>query len=177
MSYASDMQPDCNGKSSRHGRPPELRLFEVKQGVAGLALSRPENENSRQARLQQDTYVRTLRLLHERPDITQREMAAKLGLSLGGLNYCLRALIEKGWVKMKSFQNSPGKGSHAYVLTPRGLSEKTALTVRFLQRKMKEYEELGREIESLSGENRHLETQAPSGEVLRKNSSNARGLR
>jgi hypothetical protein len=107
---------------------------------------------SRQAKLQEDTYFRVMRILQENPDLTQRELAEKLGISVGGLNYCLKALMEKGWVKMKNFANSKNKFGYVYVLTPTGMAEKAAITNRFLQRKMDEYEALKAEIEALRSE-------------------------
>jgi EPS-associated MarR family transcriptional regulator len=107
---------------------------------------------SRQAKLQEDTYFRVMRLLEENPDLTQRELAEKLGISVGGLNYCLKALMEKGLVKMKNFANSKNKFGYVYVLTPTGMAEKAANTQRFLKRKMEEYEALKVEIESLKRE-------------------------
>lgn len=81
--------------------------------------------------------------------MTQRQIAEALGISLGGANYCLRALAGKGFVKIKNFRNSNNKMGYAYLLTPKGITEKTALTARFLKRKMEEYEALKAEIESL----------------------------
>jgi EPS-associated MarR family transcriptional regulator len=107
---------------------------------------------SRQAQLQQDTYFRVLRLLQENPDLTQRELAEHLGVSLGGLNYCLKALIEKGWVKVHNFSQNNRKLDYAYILTPRGLIEKARLTGGFLRRKMQEFEALRAEIEFLKTE-------------------------
>lgn len=107
---------------------------------------------SRQAKLQEDTYFRVLRILQENPDLTQRELAEKLGISVGGLNYCLKALIDKGLVKMKNFANSKNKFGYVYVLTPTGMAEKATLTHRFLQRKMQEYEALKVEIAVLKAE-------------------------
>ncbi len=93
-----------------------------------------------------------MRILQENPDLTQRELAEKLGISVGGLNYCLKALMEKGLVKMKNFANSKNKFGYVYVLTPNGLAEKAAITHRFLQRKMDEYDALRVEIEALRSE-------------------------
>ncbi len=107
---------------------------------------------SRQAKLQEDTYFRVMRILQENPDLTQRELAEKLGISVGGLNYCLKALMEKGLVKMKNFANSKNKFGYVYVLTPTGISEKAAITHWFLQRKMDEYEALKAEIDALRTE-------------------------
>ncbi len=117
---------------------------------AAHALSQPMT--SRQAKLQEDTAFRVMRILQENPDLTQRELAKELGLSVGGLNYCLKALIDKGLVKMKNFANSKNKFGYVYVLTPIGMAEKAAITHQFLQRKMAEYEALKGEIEALKNE-------------------------
>ena len=107
---------------------------------------------SRQAKLQEDTYFRVMRILQENPDLTQRELSDKLGISLGGLNYCLKALMEKGMLKMKNITTSKNKFGYVYVLTPTGIAEKAAITSRFLQRKIVEYEALRAEIEALRSE-------------------------
>ena len=107
---------------------------------------------SRQSQLQEDTYFRVMQILQANPDLTQREWAEKLGVSVGGLNYCLKALMDKGWVKMQNFQNSKNKFKYVYLLTPQGIAEKVALTSRFLGRKMQEYETLKAEIEFLHQE-------------------------
>jgi EPS-associated MarR family transcriptional regulator len=107
---------------------------------------------SRQVNIQEDTHFRIMRILQENPDLTQRELAEKLGMSVGGLNYCLSALIDKGLVKMGNFQKSKNKFKYVYLLTPQGIAEKVALTSRFLQRKMAEYEALKIEIEVLHSE-------------------------
>jgi EPS-associated MarR family transcriptional regulator len=107
---------------------------------------------NRRAQLQEDTHFRVLRILQENPDLTQRELAEKLGISVGGLNYCLKAMMEKGLVKMKNFAHSKNKFGYMYVLTPTGISEKTAITQKFLQRKMEEYEALKAEIDALKVE-------------------------
>ena len=104
---------------------------------------------SRQARLQEDTSFRVLRILEENPDLTQRELAGQVGMSLGGFNYCIKALIEKGYVKAENFLNSKDKFKYVYVLTPSGIAQKIALTGRFLHRKLEEYEALKKEIELL----------------------------
>jgi EPS-associated MarR family transcriptional regulator len=113
---------------------------------------------SRQANLQEDTYFRVMRLLQENPDFTQRELAKQLGVSVSGLNYCLKALTEKGLVKMKNFANSKNKFGYVYVLTPSGVAEKAAITGRFLKRKMEEYEALRLEIEAVRVEVKELES-------------------
>jgi len=93
-----------------------------------------------------------LRLLHENPELTQRELGERVGVSLGAVNYCLRALIERGLVKAINFSRNPNKLGYAYVLTPAGIAEKTLLTGRFLKRKVEEYEALKLEIDDLSRE-------------------------
>ena len=106
----------------------------------------------RPAKIQEDTHFRIMRILQENPDLTQRELADKLCMSVGGLNYCLNALIDKGLVKMQNFSNSKNKFKYVYLLTPIGIAEKLALTTRFLSRKMEEYEALKLEIETLKFE-------------------------
>ena len=98
---------------------------------------------------QEDTHYRALALLESSPDLSQRELARELGISLGGVNYALRALIEKSMLKAQNFSSSDKKLAYAYILTPKGLAEKSLLTARFLRRKMDEYEALKAEIESL----------------------------
>lgn len=102
--------------------------------------------------MQEDTYFRVMRILQENPDLTQRELAEKLGVSVGGLNYCLKALMEKGLVKMQNFGQSKNKFGYIYILTPIGIAEKAALASRFLKRKMSEYDALKAEIEALKSE-------------------------
>jgi len=87
-----------------------------------------------------------LRKINSKPKATQRELAEELGFSLGKLNYCLRALKTKGLIKIKNFEKNPNKLNYIYVLTPRGITEKTKLTLNFMKRKMQEYDELKKEI-------------------------------
>jgi len=107
---------------------------------------------SRKNRQQEDTHFWVMKLLEENPDISQRELARQLGISLGGINYCLKALVEKGWLKVQNFSKNPNKLDYVYLLTSKGVSEKAALTSRFLHRKMQEYEALREEIEMLQQE-------------------------
>lgn len=107
---------------------------------------------SRRSQLQEDTYFRVLRMLQDNPDMTQREIAKKLGISTSGLNYCLKALIDKGWVKVQNFSQSKNKFGYIYVLTPQGIVEKAKLAGHFLKRKLKEYEQLQAEIQALQAE-------------------------
>lgn len=96
-----------------------------------------------------DVRFRLLRVLQDDADLSQRQIAAELGVSLGAVNYCLRALTEKGQIKVGNFRSSNNKTRYAYILTPRGITEKTRLTSAFLKRKMAEYEALKAEIEAL----------------------------
>lgn len=99
-----------------------------------------------------EVHYKALRLLEENPNMSQRELARALGVSLGKVNYCLKALIEKGFVKANNFRNQKNKTVYAYLLTPRGIEEKASMTVSFLKRKMAEFETLKREIEQLQQE-------------------------
>ena len=96
--------------------------------------------------------LKALRLLEDNPELTQRQLAEALGVSLGAGNYCLKALVDKGWVKLENFQRNPNRLGYLYLLTPMGLAAKTQLTARFLKRKMDEYEALKAEIEDLRAE-------------------------
>ena len=102
--------------------------------------------------LQENITYRVLRMLQANPDLTQREIAQQLGMSTSGLNYCLKALIAKGLVKVGNFSQSKNKFGYIYVLTPQGLATKAALTGRFLQRKLAEYQALQAEIAALRAE-------------------------
>jgi EPS-associated MarR family transcriptional regulator len=102
--------------------------------------------------MDEELRLRILRLLTDSPDLSQRELALRLGLSLGKTNYCLRALIDKGWVKVNNFRNSQNKLAYAYVLTPYGIMAKASSTKDFLQRKQFEFEQLRSEISELRSE-------------------------
>ena len=103
-------------------------------------------------KIQEEARFKILRLLHDNPELTQRELGERVGISLGAVNYSLRAIIERGLVKAGNFSRNPNKLGYAYVLTPAGIVEKTLLTGRFLKRKVEEYEALKLEIEVLSRE-------------------------
>ena len=107
---------------------------------------------NRGADFQKDIQFRVLRRLHETPDLSQRTLAKELGISLGSVNYCFQALVEKGWIKMQNFGQSQHKLGYAYLITPSGLSQKTKLTAAFLRRKMAEYDSLSNEILELKAE-------------------------
>ncbi|MBJ7555720.1 MarR family EPS-associated transcriptional regulator [Marinomonas spartinae] len=93
-----------------------------------------------------------LKELQQDPDISQRELASRLGISLGKVNFCLKALIEKGLVKVENFRNNANKVSYLYLLTPKGIEDRAILTRHFLQKKLQEYESLTQEIEELRKE-------------------------
>jgi EPS-associated MarR family transcriptional regulator len=98
-----------------------------------------------------------LKLVAEKPEISQRELAQQLDISLGKVNYCLKALIERGLLKASNFRNSKNKLGYMYLLTPHGIEEKAAITMRFLKFKMQEYQSLQTEIEELRREAASLE--------------------
>jgi len=100
----------------------------------------------------EEIHLQVLRIIESNPEITQRELAKSLGVSLGKTNYCLKALIEKGWLKANNFKNSNNKLAYAYILTPKGIEEKANITVQFLKRKLWEFEALKEEIEQLRRE-------------------------
>ena len=105
--------------------------------------------NKRPPQKSEDLNFRVLRFVEENPDRSQREISRALGLSLGGVNYCLKALIDKGLIKIENFRTSSNKLGYLYVLTPQGIATRAALTNRFLRRKLAEYEALRAEIEAM----------------------------
>lgn len=100
----------------------------------------------------EEFHYKLLKILQDNPDVSQRELARKVGLSLGKTNYCLRALIEKGFIKADNFRNSQNKVAYAYFLTPRGIEEKVQAAAYFLKHKVAEYSALEKEIEQLRNE-------------------------
>jgi EPS-associated MarR family transcriptional regulator len=116
---------------------------------------------SRQTQLQEDTYFRVLRILEGNAEINQRELARRLGISLGGLNYCLKALVEKGLVRPEHVQGSNHKLKYAYTLTERGAAERACMASRVLQRKLAEYKALEVEIRGIKLELRQSTPLAP----------------
>lgn len=99
-----------------------------------------------------EIHFKVMRLLQATPDMSQRQMAKALGLSLGKTNYCVQALLAKGWLKLQNFSGNANKQAYAYLLTPEGIANKAQLTTRFLQRKQQEYVLLKAEIEALQRE-------------------------
>ena len=106
--------------------------------------------------MQDEIAYKLLKLVQEDPHLSQREIAKQMGISLGKANYCIKSLIDKGYIKAKNFYKSDTKGAYMYILTPTGWDEKARVTYRFLQRKMDEYEEIQQEIERLKSETEHL---------------------
>ena len=94
----------------------------------------------------QEDHFDVLRKIQQNPESTQRELAEELGFSLGKLNYCLKALQSKGLIKIKNFKKNPNKLNYFYVLTPKGIAQKTKLTLNYMKRKMSEYDELKKEL-------------------------------
>ena len=90
--------------------------------------------------------LNVLRKIQKRPNSTQREFAKELGFSLGKFNYCIKALKQKGFIKIKNFKQNPNKINYLYIVTPKGIAEKTKLTVNFMKRKIQEYDELKNEL-------------------------------
>ena len=105
--------------------------------------------------LDETTHYSLLKTLEENPGLSQRDLAKRLGISLGKVNYCLNALVEKGSLKINNFRNSENKLTYAYLLTPQGIESRARITVEFLQRKVLEYEKLRQEIEELRKEAIH----------------------
>lgn len=102
--------------------------------------------------LDDEINYRILKAIEENPSMSQRELAAHLGVSLGKANYCLKELVKKGLIKVGNFTSNPNKRIYAYLLTPNGVKEKTQVTISFLQRKMREYESIKQEISRLKAE-------------------------
>ena len=124
---------------------------------------------SRQKEKLEETRLKVLRVLSENPKMSTRELADKLGISNGSAYYCLKALVLKGWIKLGNFASSDNKGRYAYILTPRGLVEKTKLTEKFLKTKIREFNELRKEIERMKSE---LEVEAKADQKNKSNDQN-----
>jgi MarR family transcriptional regulator, temperature-dependent positive regulator of motility len=99
-----------------------------------------------------DTHFRIMNLINKYPNITQRELAQRTGVSLGSMHYCVKALVKKGWVKAGNFRRNPNKSAYLYLLTSEGVSQKSKMALDFLQRKKKEYDALKSEIKKLTEE-------------------------
>jgi len=115
--------------------------------------------------LDTETRYRLLKLLEQNPDVSQRELAAELDISLGKTNYCLRALMDRGWVKMANFTRSDNKIAYLYKLTPAGITEKARTARRYLSHKLDEHERITAEIETLRHEILSTQSQPKRGDV------------
>lgn len=104
------------------------------------------------SKVQEDVRFRVLRLLHDNPELSQRDLAEAVGISNGSAHYLLSALLDKGLIKLGNFTAAQDKRRYAYILTPKGIAEKAAITKRFLERKIQEYDALKAEIEALRDE-------------------------
>ena len=102
--------------------------------------------------MNEEISYKLFKLIEQQPDLSQRELAKEMGISLGKTNYCLKGLMDKGWLKARNFKNSNNKIAYAYVFTPKGLREKTKITARYLKRRASEFESLKSEIEKLRQE-------------------------
>lgn len=117
---------------------------------SGGSMAQPPEQ--RRSEFHETLQYEVLRRIEAQPDVSQRDLANQLGISLGSINYCLKALVDKGFVKMHNFRQSQHKLGYAYLLTPSGIAQKSRLTAAFLKRKVAEYEALQREIEQLRKE-------------------------
>jgi EPS-associated MarR family transcriptional regulator len=113
---------------------------------------KPITSVNKLAGFQDEIQLQVLRRLHQTPEVSQRRLAKELGISLGSINFCFQALVEKGWVKMQNFSRSNNKLRYVYLLTPVGVAQKSKLTAEFMKRKVAEYEALRIEIEALKSE-------------------------
>ena len=103
-------------------------------------------------KLKDEIAYKLLKLIEAEPHLSQRDIAQKMGISLGKTNYCLKALVNKGFIKLQNFYNNKKKSNYIYLLTPQGIEEKAEVTYRFLQRKIQEFENIKLEIKSLKSE-------------------------
>lgn len=108
-----------------------------------------KNKKLQKSPMSSDIHFKLLDILEKNPELSQRLLSRELGISLGSINYCIRALIEKGQVKVHNFKNNSNKIGYVYLLTPQGISEKIKMTKDFLKKRINEYEELQSEIERL----------------------------
>ena len=120
--------------------------------IASFTAADPASAVATEQSLHLEIHFKVMRLLQDKPDMSQRQMAKALGLSLGKTNYCVQALLKKGWLKLQNFSGNANKQAYAYLITPEGIANKAQLTTRFLQRKQQEYVLLKAEIETLQRE-------------------------
>jgi EPS-associated MarR family transcriptional regulator len=133
---------------------------QFEQMQARLSVLMPAEKKKR---IETEEMLILMRVINENPQMTQRDLSSRLGLSLGKINFLIKSLIEKGFIKADNFKNSNNKISYLYLLTPAGIEEKTKITYRFLKRKMEEYEKLENEIRYLKKEVDLLDNSVPEG--------------
>ena len=109
-------------------------------------------QNQKKSQLETEESLMLMRDIDENPQVTQRELSANLGMSLGKINFLIKAMVKKGFIKADNFKNSKNKIAYLYYLTPKGFEEKTKITYRYMKRKMAEYEKLEEEIQQLQKE-------------------------
>jgi len=130
----------------------KLRLLVVKWQGGSVTKTLNSTMINRWDGFQEEIQFHVLRRLYKTPDLSQRALAKELGISLGSINYCFQALVEKGWIKMQNFSQSQHKLRYVYLLTPTGIAQKSKLTAEFLRRKLFEHEALQQEIEVLKAD-------------------------
>jgi len=135
--------------------PSSYKNFKTKKLYIKTLYSSNFERYSVQIMNKNNDFLNILRNIANNPELSQRNMAKKVGLSLGKLNYCLKALKQKGMVKAKNFKNNKNKTNYLYILTPKGIAEKTKLTINFMNLKMKEYDELKKEMNKNVGSSKN----------------------
>lgn len=115
---------------------------------------------------EQGIHYRLLKMLSKEPNVTQRDMAKRMGISLGKMNYCVTELAAKGWIKIIRFKSAKNKAPYTYLLTPKGLEEKARMTLSFLKRKLAEYEEIKKQIRELHYEVEEEVLDDPDSELI-----------
>ena len=120
------------------------------KGGSVLKLTLKQKKTKRTKTIEPDIHYKVLDLIEENPKITQRELSKKLGVRLGSINFCMKALIDVGHIKVENFKKNPQKLNYLYLLTPQGIGVKSTLMIDFLKRKMTEYDALKSEIESIN---------------------------
>ena len=111
-----------------------------------------KNKKLKKSPMNSDIHFKLLDILEKNPELSQRLLSRELGISLGSINYCIRALVEKGQVKVHNFKKNSNKIGYVYLLTPQGISEKISMTKEFLRKRIKEYDQLQKEIRQLKND-------------------------
>lgn len=138
------------------GGPVSANLVDSKKNI-NIVKRYDENHETPRAKSismsnQDEIHLKLMRLIEQNNQLSQRQLAEEMGVSLGKINYCLKAIVEKGWVKASNFKNSEHKSAYLYLLTPKGAEEKATIAKRFLERKIQEYEDIKLQIEEIKSE-------------------------